>query len=192
MITIPQPSMALNASDVPGAKYKMWNTWEVPETETPDHILRWSAQVASVATGGYLRALIINCHGYYGFNAQGRLVGGFGMKLGTGIHRSDTSKFSVLRGKVSGILISACGVARVAKHGVSGDGDGEAFCREIAQYSGAHVFAGTTHQVGDLWLPFGKIDDFEGVIVGYSPRGERIWSYNYGRGILDELLNGSD
>lgn len=192
MITIPQPSMALNAVDVPGAKFKMWNTWDVPGHETPDHIMQWSARVAATAQGGYLRARIINCHGYYGRDGNGRLVGGFGVKLGKGIYRADTRKFSALKGKVRGIIITACGTARIALQGALGDGDGHAFCREIAQHSGAYVFAGTTHQQGDIWLPFGKIDDFEGLVVGYSPRGEMIWSRDYGRGFFDGVINGYD
>jgi hypothetical protein len=119
-------------------------------------------------------------------------VGGFGLKLGKGIHRADTPKFSVLKGKVRGILSTACGTARIALPGTLQDGDGNAFCREIAQYSGAYVFAGTTHQVGVLWLPFGMIDDYEGLVVGYSPRGEQIFSRNYGRGFLDGMINGYD
>jgi len=47
---------------------------------------------------------------------------------------------------VRGIMLTACGVARIALPGSPGDGDGSAFCREIAQYSG--VFAGTNHQCG--------------------------------------------
>ncbi|MDP9001105.1 MAG: hypothetical protein M3O46_13445 [Myxococcota bacterium] len=32
-----------------------------------------------------------------------------------------------------------------------------------------YVIAATTHQVGDLWLPFGYIDDFEGLVLRYNP-----------------------
>ena len=69
-IKIPQPSMALNAVDAPGKHYRMWNTWEIGASETADHIIDWTASVASGAPDGYLRVLVINCHGYYNGSSQ--------------------------------------------------------------------------------------------------------------------------
>src|SRR5690242_10968938 len=114
MILIPQPSMALNADDVPGAKVQMWNSWTVPSTDQPGHILAWVSRVADQAPDGYLRALVLNCHGFYGQDDFGREVGGFGLKLGTGIRRPDAPLFAQLRKKVRAIVITACGTARIA------------------------------------------------------------------------------
>ena len=188
-IKIPQHSMALNSYDVPGAGYRMWNTWEVPANDTAEHILGWCATVANSANGGFLKFLIINCHGYYNDTTRSG-TGGFGLKLGTGIRRADTSKFSVLRGKVANIWITACGAARITNPGTAGDGDGNIFCSEIAKASGAYVVAATTHQVGDTWLGENCIDDFEGLVLRYNPSGAVDWSHDYGRNVFEGLWNG--
>ena len=187
MIKLPQPSMALNAADVPGACYRMYNSWDVPATEKPQHILDWAACVANGAGG--LHVLVINCHGFYGTSSTGASVGGFGLKLGTGITRLDTPRFAMLAPSVSNIWITACGTARISS--VAG-GDGHAFCSEIARAANAFVVAATTHQIGDLWLPSGYIDEFEGLVVRYNPRGIIDWHQDYSRGIVDGLLNGWD
>ena len=193
MIKIQQPSMALNSHDVPGAGYRMWNTWNVPANDNPDHILGWCATVASSAPGGYLRCLIINCHGFYN-NTSRSGTGGYGLSIGTGILRSHTSKFSLLRGKVANIWITACGTARISPTDAGGNGDGNLFCSEIARASGAYVVAATTHQVpgieGGFWMPQNYIDDFEGLVLRYNPSGGVDWSENYGRGLLDGLIQG--
>lgn len=189
MIKIEQPSMALNSHDVPGAGYRMWNTWNVPANDNPDHILGWCATVGSSAPGGYLRCLIINCHGFYN-NTSRSGTGGFGLKMGTGILRTHTGNFSLLRGKVANIIITACGTARITNPGTTGNGDGNLFCSEIARAAGAYVIAATTHQVGDFWLPKNYIDDWEGLVLRYNPAGGVDRSKNYGRGLLDGLVNG--
>jgi hypothetical protein len=189
MFKINQPAMALNADDVPGATYKMWNTWQVPASSTPDHTLGWTATVARSAPGGYQITLIINCHGFYDEGSNGKLVGGFGLALGTGIRMGDTPKFSILAPFVSCIVITACGAARISG---KPKGDGHAFCSSIAVYSKAYVIAATTHQDGDLWLPFGYVDDFEGLVVRYNPAGNIDWSGDYGRNFIDGYFHGYD
>lgn len=131
--------------------------------------------------------LIINCHGFYDNG-----IGGFGLKLGTGIRRADTEKFSILKGKVANIWITACGTARITNPGTAGDGDGNLFCSEIARASGAYVVAATTHQMPDILLPSGYIDDFEGLVLRYNPPGAVDWSEDYSRSIIDGLINGWD
>lgn len=170
MIEIPQPSMALNAVDAPGARYKMWNTYDVPEDHDPIHILGWCAKVASEVTGG-LKALVINSHGFYNKHPLLGGTGGFGIAIGTGIRRADTEKFSVLRGKVNEIWINACAAARISIPGTAGDGDGNLFCSEIAKASGAYVIAPTQLQRSTFWLPENYIDDFEGQVLRYDPSG---------------------
>lgn len=189
MIKMPHPSMALNASGVPGAHYQMYNSWEVPATETPQHILNWVATVAHGAPGGRLAALIINCHGLYGKGADGLSVGGFGLKLGTGIAVQHAALFATVAGKVQSIWITACGTARISGNPA---GNGHAFCGAMARSAQATVFAATTHQVGDSSLPFGYIDSFEGLVVKYNAKGAIAWSHNYGRGMLEGLRNGWD
>jgi len=189
-IEIDQPSMALNSDDVPGTHYRMWNTWEVAANRTAADILGWTATVAAGAPGGYLRSVIINCHGYYNGTDSRSDTGGYGLKIGTGIRRGDTSKFSVLKGKVACIWVTACGTARISAVDASGNGDGNLFCSEIAKNSGAYVIAATTQQVGDLYLRVNRIDDFEGLVLRYNPQGGVDWSHNYGRGLIDGIFNG--
>src|SRR4051812_40447523 len=115
MFKIPQPAMALNAHDVPGARYKMWNTWTVPSSDNAKHILDWTGCVAHSAPGGYLPSVVLNCHGFYGAQSgTGTTVGGFGLKMGTGIRRADTALFAALAPCVSCIWITACGTARIS------------------------------------------------------------------------------
>ena len=92
MISIAQPAMALNSEDAPGPHYKMWNSWEVPRSESPSHILGWTATVAKKATGGKLKTLVINCHGSPAH-----------LSLGTGIGWSEVTLFSALSGLVDEI-----------------------------------------------------------------------------------------
>lgn len=178
-IEMRQPSMALNATNAPGQHYKMWQSWEVLPTTPIDSLLDWTASAASVAPGGRLQTLIINCHGYYNGSDRSS-TGGFGLALGTGIFRADTSKFSKLRGKVISIWITACGAARITIPGTSGDGDGNLFCQEIARAAGAYVVAATTKQFHDLSIPDNHIDDFEGLVLRYNPAGAVDWSHDYG------------
>jgi len=183
--------MALNSADVPGFHYQMWNTWEVASTATAENMLGWIAKVAASAPGGKLRMLVLNCHGIYSTGpACATRCGGFGLKMGAGILREDTGKFSRLKGLVDNIWITACGTARISIPGTKGDGDGNLFCSEIARNSGACVVAATTHQVGANSLPNGYIDDFEGLILRYNPAGAVDWSFDYGRSKEDGKLNG--
>lgn len=181
--------MCLNAPDAPGAHYRMWNTWEVPATDNAEHILGWAAAVAGGAPGGSLKALVINCHGFYNSTTRSG-TGGFGLKLGTGIQRADTPKFAKLRNKVNAIWITACGAARITTPGTSGDGDGNLFCSEIARQANAYVYASTNLQYHDLWIGNNEIDDYEGLTLRYTPSGSVDWSHHYSQSFLLGLRNG--
>lgn len=150
MITLSQPSMALNSQDAPGPHYKMWNTWEVPTTDSPGHILNWAASVAKGAPGGKLNALVFNCHGNAAY-----------LKMGTGIGWGQVALFSALSGLVDEIYFVACEVVSF-----TGSGDGNLFCGAIAKRSGATVYASNAEQSTGLWpsIPFGKIDGYEGKV----------------------------
>ncbi|HRE55558.1 MAG TPA: hypothetical protein PLP22_12310 [Candidatus Competibacter sp.] len=157
MITISQPAMALNSEDAPGPHYKMWNTWEIPKSENPDHILKWAATVAKGAPGGKLKALIINCH------ASPASLG-----LGTGISWAQVSLFGTLSGLVDEIYIVACNVVSF-----TGSGDGNLFCGAIAKAAKTYVYASNESQSTGIWptIPYGKIDGFEGKVWKWRPDG---------------------
>jgi hypothetical protein len=111
MITLTQPSMGLNADGVPGPDYHMWNTWRVPSTDIPSHILNWSATVSKAVSGGKLNALVINCHARSAF-----------LSLGTGIGWPQVPLFSCLSGLVNEIYLVACEVVSF-----TGTSDGNLF-----------------------------------------------------------------
>ncbi|HEX2891366.1 hypothetical protein [Vineibacter terrae] len=157
MITLAQPSMALNAENVPGPDYKMWNTWRVPKGDTPSHVIGWTATVAKGASGGKLNALVINCHGRPAH-----------LSLGTGFGWSEVPLFAGLAGLVDDIYIVAC---KVVSFG--GSADGNLFCGAIAKAAKANVYASNASQTTGLWpsIPYGKIDGYEGKVWKWHPDG---------------------
>jgi hypothetical protein len=157
MITLKQPSMALNAEGVPGPDYHMWNTWRVSPSTPPAHILGWTATVAKGATGGRLNAVVINCHG------RPATLG-----LGTGIGWPEVPLFSLLIDLVDEIYLVACNVVSF-----SGTGDGNLFCGAIAKAAKADVYASNHTQDTGLWpcIPYGKIDGFEGKVWKWHSDG---------------------
>jgi hypothetical protein len=196
-IFVDPPSMVINADDAP-VSYRMWNSWTVGSSADPRSMMENVKTVAGTAPGGRLRNLILNCHGYYA--GEGRdATGGYGLALGSGIFRYNVDVFDALRRDgpcVHEILITACGTARISPVNAAGEGDGHRFCQEIARHSGAHVTAATTAQAVakfDQWtMPQGHIDDWEGLVVKYSPDGTLVWTNDYGRGFLDWAQHGSN
>src|SRR5260221_13977761 len=101
MITLEQPSMALNSPQISWSKILMWNTWEVAENSTREHIVEWVSVVARGAPGKKLKNVVINCHGLPGW------VG-----IGQGFSSSHIGMFSAWSGLVQNIWFVACLVAR--------------------------------------------------------------------------------
>jgi hypothetical protein len=160
LINIPQPAMGLNAFNVPGPHYKMWNTWEISGTEPVDHILDWTATVAKGCADGRLKALVINCHGSPAH-----------LHLGAGIGWTEIPLFAKLNGRVNSIWIVACQVVSF-----TGPGDGNLFCGAMAKNSGAYVYASNKKQTTGLWpsVPYGAIDGYEGTVWRWNPDGSNV------------------
>jgi hypothetical protein len=109
MIKLAEPHMALNAQETDrslkknmGPLYKMWATYAVPETWSPQQIVDRIAATAKSAPSGRLGAVVLNSHGlfrevYMMGSSSSQHVGGFGIGLGTGIRSADTSLFQSLR-----------------------------------------------------------------------------------------------
>lgn len=190
MFKLTEPTMVLNAVDAV-SRYKMTNTMDVPGNDTPEHYLGWAAKVADGFPGKIIKSLVINCHGYYSGDDRSS-TGGYGLALGTGIFRSNTEKFSVLKGKVGCIYITACGAARISQADAGGNGDGNLLCSEIAKNSGAYVIAGTTQQVSSRFpvYPQHYIADYDGLVLRYTPSGSVDWSHDYGRGVYSGVRFG--
>jgi hypothetical protein len=170
MIKVPFPHMCLHSHDVPGEKYKMWNTDTVPANKTVPEMVDQIVGIARTAPGGYLETLIFNSHGW-----PGRIL------IGTIIDRTDcdAGKFKpILDGRlVRNIWIVACEVAYIEKAGTVSDGN--YFCYRFAQSTGAYVTAGTAVQwsqkiysFGIGKLPYGYIDDWEGEVFRWNPEGK--------------------
>ena len=159
MIKMSYPHMALNADNVPGWDYQMFNTWSgIGKPTTALQIAARIFAVAVTAPGGKLKSVVLNAHG-----GPGKI------KLGVGITQENLLHFSILKGVVSEIWIIACSVA------ASGTvRDGQSFCSEFAKTTGSYIFAGVSKQMSYPLLPHGYIDDMEGLVFCWSPSGERI------------------
>lgn len=192
MIEIPQNSIALNSHDVPGTKYDMWETWNVPAASTGNEILSKAAILAICSEGG-LKCLVINCHGFYdhGINKLGTRKaissGGFGLGIGAGIDLSNVYCFSQIKGLVKCIILVACGVVQQTFVGINGDGS--KLCSEIARASGAYVIAPRIKQLPRfIRLPKNHIDNFEGEVVRYNPSGGIDDSRFLGRKLIYDIF----
>lgn len=173
MITIEQPAMTLNAVTNPQiARYQMWNSWDIPSTETSQHIVLWVASVARSASGGKLKNLIIQCHG-----APGQL------SIGQGFNRSNVGLFQSLSGLVDKIWVVACQPAYIDPSCGSTafcSSDGNMFISEIARAAQCYVVAPTETQINyGKTYPFGVIPSYEGLILSYGPGGGVTWSHRY-------------
>jgi hypothetical protein len=145
---------------VPGRKYQMEGSWDVPASASVDQMIDWIATVSN-GRGVKLATAVFNCHGL-----PGRML------IGTGIALSDvTAKFPALLGRVERIWIVACQVAK--------DDLGYAFCREVAVRSGASVIASASLQYDDSWFgfPTGYIDDWDGIVRSFNPDGSMSGRY---------------
>jgi hypothetical protein len=162
MFEIPQPSMALNAHNIPPPDYRMWNTRKVNADVRASDLINNIASVADTAKDGYLRCVVFRSHGSAGV-----------MNIGTGIGRGETPVFSALAGKVHTIMIVGCDVAEIGEANTWRDGN--LFCGEIARYANAFVFASTALQSAYghefFGLPVNMVDEYEGDLFRYNPNG---------------------
>jgi hypothetical protein len=164
MITMRQPSLVLHSCDVPGYRYRMHTTWNMPAGARPADVVYWILYAADHAPELELRNVIINCHG-----GPGTLyVGG---AKGPTVKAGDLGLFAQLRAKDIGtIWLVACKVAL--------GGAGLNFCSRMAQTVGCDVVGADVSQFVegafvDSGTPFGCIDDFEGTAYQFSPSGSR-------------------
>ena len=171
--SLEQPSMAVNDSRL-GKEVQMWNTRFVRETDTLANIFDNIVAVAKSAPGGKLKNLIFNCHGHPGY-----------LQMGEGIDRVSAVIFRMLsrpKPMVDTIWLRACQVARIQKPGAPVQGDGNLFCSEIAQNAQCLVVASTADQgIHDYVkvLPYGCIDEWEGTLLYYGPKGNVLKSETY-------------
>jgi hypothetical protein len=170
MIKATFPHMVLNSDDVPDVRYKMWNTGTVPKSKSVWQIADWVRTIAESAPDKYLQTLVINAHG-----SPGKI------HIGQGIDLISVEELRPMKGLVERIWIVACKVARIKEAGSITDGN--YFCYRLAQLTGAYVTAGSATQEGIHnfrffdEIPYGYIDDWEGTVYTWNPKGEVVSSY---------------
>jgi hypothetical protein len=184
MITIQPPHMGLNDERAP-VFVQMWNTWKVKASDTKQHIVDWTAEVARHAPGGKLSEIVISCHGAPAY-----------LQLGEGIGLGDVGLFRAWRGLVNKVWLRACLVGRIVGPDTAGQGDGafiaalslsgdgHRFCSELAQALQCYLVVGTELQVSSRYsatvpVPFGQLDTYEGLVLSYDPAGTISWSRRY-------------
>ena len=167
-----QPSLVLHSHDVPGYRYQMWKTAELPRGVNAMNVVNWIHWGIEHSPELYLHNVIINCHGAPG----ALLIGGDGSNK---IECGNVGVFNSLRqkGAVGTIWLVACRVAENSGMGYPKWFLGPKFCSALAQAAGCEVAAADVKQRVDVpynyfYHPFGTIDDFEGKVYRFSPGSE--------------------
>ena len=173
MIRLSEPSLALLSYDVPGYKYKMWQTRQLSKYTNPIDIVTEILWAIDNSPEMYLDNVVINCHGN-----PGRLyVGAKEAYLNPTdksitINIGNVGVFSTLkqRGSLGTIWLVACLVAKGA--------DGKNFCAQLARAAGCNVIgADKTQRVNvGFYLsscPDNCIDKFEGTAYQWDAAGNQ-------------------
>lgn len=180
MYRLERPSMALNDPRVAGGgsvrRYQMWNTWDIQQNESRQHIINWVAQVARGAPGGKLKNLVLSCHGLPGY-----------LQLGEGFNVTHLALFAGWHGLVEKIWLPNCLVARIPDAAMQaqmnrdypgwGVSDGNVFCSSLAKQVQCYVVAATETQLErPVTVPMDMMTSFEGLVLSYGPGGNVTWS----------------
>ena len=170
MIKLRQPSLVLHSCDVPGYKYRMWQSWTMPKAATPQDVVNWIIYARNHTPELILSNVVINCHG-----SAGKLyVGGSGQQT---INNYNVELFSQLRTIDLGtIWLVACKVANT--------GPGKYFCEHLAQIAGCSVVAADASQYVETGsCPYGCVDNYEGHTYEFDGAGEMTLVTQSGTGI---------
>lgn len=172
MIKLTEPSMALHSSDVPGYKYKMWQTIKMPLYTNAHDVVNWISRGIDNSPEMYLDNVVINCHGAPGGMILGEKELIFDEKNPyEWIYSGNVSTFSVLKGRGLGtIWLVACEVAKGAT--------GKQFCSDLAKAAGCNVVAADKKQRVNFGFylrscPDNCIDRFEGTAFRWDPQGRQ-------------------
>ncbi len=164
MINISQPALALHSSDLPGFRYQMTTTWNMPPGASAANVVYWIGYAVDRSAELRLNNVVINCHG-----GPGKLYIGSGKNAPVRI--KDIALFSKLRTKDIGtVWLVGCLVAIGS--------NGERFCSQLAVTLGCDVVTANDYQFVERRYmrgncPFGTIDDFEGAAYRFSPAGSK-------------------
>lgn len=174
---------------------QMWNSWEVPQGATAQQILRHINHVADSATARKLKNLVFHCHGLSAHMQMGAWnIRHDSVEWFKEIeHRAEhiwlvSCQVARVRTPTAQNMAFAMGQPRIqqeaANAGMSTRAymerramNGMHFCHHIARAASAYVTAANVDQVGPEgmdFLPFGQLDDFEGVEMTWDPQGRLI------------------
>lgn len=174
MITLNSPHMGINDLRAP-AFVQMFRTIDVTCDASPGSVIQTVVRIAAETPTRKFTDVVFSCHGNSG-----------SLQVGTGFDRSSTQLFTAWAGLVKKIWLRGCMVALT-----SPNGDGYAFCSEIARAARCHVVASTELQVTHTRrrLPYGQLDTFEGLVLSFGPAGNITWSRRYPS---TYIIDGSD
>ncbi len=178
MITIGQPSLALNAftNGIPDRSipyelhYSMTYNCVVNNSQDMNAVRGTILHFLRFVSSGSMHALVINAHG---------MESPDGVYLGSGLSSSTLPLFNAgnaLRDKFERIYLASCAVASTPA--------GQAFCRDLAMQLNCHVIASETDQTANnadrteitldgLRIPQFHIDEFEGTVYKWHADGTR-------------------
>jgi len=173
MIRLSEPSMALHSNDVPGYKYKMWKTMQMPLYTNAHDVVNWISWGIDNSPEMYLDNVVINCHGAPGGVILGEKELIFDEKMPyEWIYSGNVGIFSPLksRGSLGTIWLVACEVAKGST--------GKQFCAELAKAAGCNVVAANKKQRVNFGFylqscPNNCIDRFEGTAYRWDKSGNR-------------------
>lgn len=173
MITLKQPSLVLNSYGIldPGNYgYSMWRTWNMPKSATSKDVANWIAIACDQSPELQLHHVIIHAHGGDGYIVVGEDAAG----NDNSITMWNVADFQPLASKDIGcIWLHACNPA--------GTKWGTRFCSKLAASSGTTVVASADVQysvgaiLGTLFMPAGKLDDYEGRLYQFNADGSSFW-----------------
>ena len=175
IVTFPHLSMCWNSYDVKPFAFN--NTMRVEKDHPVDHLVGWTVVVARGAPDGRLKALVVNCHGYYDKDYTGttdsaggipRTSGGFGLKIGSGINADNADLFRVLSGLVAEIHLYACGAGSTPL--MSNRLVKDEMCQIMANASKAVVVASTEFQPDVLGPGLNQAPQMAGTVIRFVPR----------------------
>ncbi len=190
-IKIPQPAIVLNSQHFPSTKpggYKMANTYDVSASHSPSHMLGWAAEVMKgfKKDGAQTITMVINCHGRENitYDDKGNVTrhGGFGLRIGTGIHTADdVNCFRQVMPYVDYIILTACRIAEITNRGDTWNGDGNLFCCAIAKAAASVLYcsSGTQFFTPEQDIPTNCIDALNGSWFRYNALGNCDFHGNF-------------
>jgi len=167
MIMLEQPTFCFNSCDIGPSLYEMWRRWRGRPGMTAPELAGQIFAANMTARQEFrtsLRNIVINTHGYNG----GLYIGGL---WAASIGKSDLAAFAILKPwNIGTIWLVSCDAAK--------DSTGQDFCLTLAKTAMTQVIASDSSQVLTRWQGVrlalglsGNIDDFEGTVYSFTPRG---------------------